>query len=60
MCSLGSNKSEVELFEFCNFRSLQLVKETSDTGVKDANLFFGGDWHVLLLFQQFSQLLASV
>jgi len=60
VCVLGSNKSEVEFFEFWDFRSLKLVEETSDTGVKDANLFFGRDWHVLLLFQQFSQLLASV
>jgi hypothetical protein len=58
--SLGSDQSQVEFFKLCDFRSLELVKETSYTSVKNANLFFSRNWHVLLLFQQFSQFLTSV
>jgi hypothetical protein len=39
---------------------LKLVEETSDTGVKDANLFFSGNGNVLLLFEQFCEFLTSV
>jgi len=33
---------------------------TTDTGVKNGDLFFGGNWNVLLLLEQFSELLTSV
>ena len=33
---------------------------TTDTSVKNGDLFFGGNWNVLLLLEQFSELLTSV
>jgi len=60
MGSLGSDSCQVELFELGDFRCLQLVKETADTSVQDANLLLSGDWHILLLLEEFSKLLTSV
>ena len=57
---LRSYQSKIEFFELCDFGSLQLVKEASDTSVQNANLFLGWNWHVLLLLEQFSKLFSSV
>jgi len=51
MGSFRSNSCEVKLFELSDFRSLKFIKETSDTGVQDANLFFSRNRYVLLLFK---------
>ena len=60
MGSLGSDSCQVKLFKLRNLASLQLVKETTHTSVKNANLLLSWDGHVLLLLEQFSQLLSSV
>jgi hypothetical protein len=39
---------------------LDLVEETSDSSVENANLFLSNHGHVLLLLQEFSQFLSSV
>jgi len=39
---------------------MELVEEATDTGVQDANLLFSRDGHVLVLLEQFSELLTSV
>ena len=57
---LAADESKVKFFETGNLRSLEFVKETSDTSVKNANLFFSGNWNVLLLLKQFSEFLTSV
>lgn len=56
----GSNGCEPHFFEFGDFACDELVEMATDTGVKDGDLFFGGNGHVLLLLEQFSQLLTSV
>ena len=48
--SLRSDQSEILFFKLCDFRSFELVKETSYTGVKNADLFFSWNRNVLLLF----------
>lgn len=51
---------KVEFFELTNFTGLDLVDETSDTSIQDADLFLSNHWHILLLLQEFSQFLSSV
>ena len=57
---LGVQVSEVHLFEFGNFGGLQLVEETSDTSVENADLLLSGHGDVLLLLEELSELLTSV
>jgi len=58
--SLGPDSCQVEFFKLGDLGGLQLVKETADTGVQDANLLLSGDGHVLLLLKEFGELLTSV
>ena len=58
--SLGVHGLEVHLLESANLAGLNLVKVTSNTGVKDASLVLDGHGHVLLLLEQLGQLLTSV
>jgi len=57
---LGLEQLHVEFFELSNLASLDLIEETSDTSIQDADLFFSDHRHILLLLEQFSKLLASV
>jgi len=57
---LGSDQSEVHFLELGDLRSLELVKETSDTSVQNADLFLSGDGNVLLLLEELGELLTSV
>ena len=58
--SLGVDGVKVHLLESANLAGLNLVKVTSNTGVKDASLVLDGHGHVLLLLEQLGQLLTSV
>ena len=49
-----------DLFEMVDFGGLDLIEETSDTAVKNADLFFDLHWDVLLLLQELSEFLTSV
>lgn len=49
-----------ESFELLDFGGLDLIEETFDTSVKDANLLLSNHGNVLLLFQEFSKFLTSV
>ena len=60
MGSLCSNGCEPQFFEFGDFACDKFVKMTTDTGVKDGDLFLGRNRNVLLLLEQFSELLTSV
>jgi hypothetical protein len=57
---LGAERLEVKFFEAMDLGGEELVEETTDTGVQDADLFFGGDGDVLLLLEEFSELLSTV
>ena len=56
----GLQMVQEQFLEFAYITSLHLVKETSHTRIKNTHLFFSRHRHVLLLFEQLSQLLASV
>ena len=58
--SLGSDHLQVELLELGDLRGLDLVQETAHTSVQDAHLLLSWDWHVLLLLEEFGELLTSV
>ena len=60
MGGLGSKSLEVKFLKGSDLGSLELVEETSDTGVKDADLELGVEGNVLLLLEQLSELLTSV
>ena len=60
MGGLGSDKSEVKFLELRDFRGLELVEETSDTSVQNADLLLSGDGNVLLLLEELGKLLTSV
>jgi hypothetical protein len=47
-------------FEFLNFGGLDFVEVSLNTCEENASLFFNSHWHVLLLLQEFSQLLSTV
>ena len=49
-----------EFLELADLASLDLVEESSDTGVQNANLLFSGHRYVLLLLEELSELLSSV
>jgi len=57
---LGLKVIKVEGFEFTNIAGLNLIEVSLDTSVKDANLFLGGHWNVLLLLKELSEFLTSV
>ena len=60
MGGLGSDKGEVKFLELGDLGGLELVEETSDTSVQDADLLFSGDGNVLLLLEELGKLLTSV
>ena len=49
-----------EFLEFTDFGGLNLVEETTDTSVEDANLFLSDHGNVLLLLKKLGKLLTSV
>ena len=57
---LVSNVIKIELLEFTNVWSLNLVKVSSDTGVEDADLLLSWHWNILSLLKELSELLTSV
>lgn len=57
---LGLDVLKEESLELLDFSGLDLVEETSDTGVENANLLFSNHGHVLLLLEELSKLLTSV
>lgn len=57
---LGLDMLKEEAFELLDLGGLDLVEETSNTGVEDANLLLSNHGNVLLLLQEFSELLTSV
>ena len=60
MAVLVSNVIEIQFFELTNITGLDLVKITSDTSIKYANLQLSCHWHILSLFQKLGKLLTSV
>jgi len=57
---LGLQVVEVHNLELLDLGSLEVIKETSDTGVQDADLLFSGHGDVLLLLEELGELLTSV
>jgi hypothetical protein len=58
--SLSSDSGEPHFFELGDLACDELVQVTTDTSVKDGDLLFSGDGNVLLLLEEFSELLTSV
>ena len=57
---IGFDVLKEESFELSDFASLDLVEETSNTGVERADLLFSGHGDVLLLLEELGELLSSV
>ena len=57
---LGVDGLEIKFLEGSNIGSVDFIKVTSDTGIKDANLLLCWHWDVLLLLKELSKLLTSV
>lgn len=57
---LASEMIKEELLELADFGSLDLIKETTDTSVEDANLLLSEHGNVLLLLEELGELLTSV
>lgn len=57
---LGVDGIEKHLLEDTNIGSVDFIKVTSDTGIKDANLLLCWHWDVLFLLKELSKLLTSV
>jgi len=51
---------KIKLLEFTNISSLNLIKISSNTGIKHANLLFSWHWDVLSLLKELGELLTSV
>lgn len=49
-----------QVLELVQFVGLELVNVSSCSGVEDDNLLLSWNWNVLLLLEDFSQLLSSV
>lgn len=49
-----------KFLELLDFGGLDLIEETSDTSVEDANLLLSNHGNVLLLLKEFGKLLTSV
>ena len=57
---LGLEVVKEKLLEFSNLASLDLVEETSDSSVENANLLLNDNRDVLLLLEELGELLTSV
>lgn len=57
---LGTEVLEVSALEFTNVGGIDLIEETSDTGVENAHLLLSGHGNVLVLLDELSKLLTSL
>jgi hypothetical protein len=51
---------KISFFEFTNISGLNLIKISSNTGIKDTYLFFSWHWDVLFLLKELSEFFSSV
>jgi len=57
---LGAQVREVEGFELTDVAGVQLIEETTHTGVQDADLLGSGHGHELILLEELGELLSTV
>ena len=57
---LASKVLKIHGFELTNIGGLNLIKISSYTSIKDANLLLSWHWNVLSLLQELSKLFTSV